>query len=625
MNKLSIIGAGFVGSALYNGFSPYFDIKIYDKFIKGFSTLQDTVDHAEVLFICVPTPFRENYEQDLSSIYDVINSINEVTKERKILVIKSTIIPGTTRKLADEFKQFDFIFNPEFLTERTALNDFLNQPRIVLGTDDPGIDGAHSKVEELYRVRFKYTPIFKVKYEEAELLKYMCNCYFATKVIFMNQIYKICEKIGVEYENVRQLFVGDNRITDSHTKVPGFDFQLGFGGKCVIPESLLLRDDGKFITILGLYHKFIRHHIMPKVQSCNSECNELDFKNIKQVTRRKAIEEELIVFETENGKFTCSREHLIPIYRNDILQVIQAKDVLETDEVVISDEKIYCCQGCGREAHYILAGKPWCEKISAKCPEMKKRNSIGTKKSLNTDSYREKRRLKNWVYQTDEYKKSMSIIINKLYDDPELNLRGKVSEGVKKAFEEDPTNRKRQAKTMKDRNRNWGDSNGMKKLEAKAKVSKTRKKMFEDPNERKKVAVSVAKAWVDGKFEGVRTGRCKWYRYEHTNGNIYKVQGTWELAFIKWLDENNLSFKCHKGRISYFFSGIERSYYPDFWIDDWNCYVDVKCEQFYNEEKTKAIEESNPNIKFKTLFSENLKEIGVILNEKTKDFKDIEC
>jgi hypothetical protein len=78
---------------------------------------------------------------------------------------------------------------------------------------------------------------------------------------------------------------------------------------------------------------------MPKIQSCNSECNKLDFKNIKQVTRRKANEEELLVFETENGKFTCSKEHLIPIYRNDVLQVIQAKDVLETDEVVISDEK----------------------------------------------------------------------------------------------------------------------------------------------------------------------------------------------------------------------------------------------------------------------------------------------
>ena len=232
MNKLSIIGNGFVGQAIYNGFSPYFDIKIYDKFIKGLDTLEETVNHNEIIFICVPTPYKEDYSQDLSAIYDVINSIDKVTSDHKILVIKSTILPGTSRKLSEEFKQFSIIFNPEFLSERTALNDFLNQTRIVIGTSNPEVDGAHSQVEELYRVRFKHTPIFKVVYEEAELLKYMCNCYFATKVLFMNQIYKICENIGIEYENVRKLFVGDQRITDSHTRVPGFDNLFGVGGKC---------------------------------------------------------------------------------------------------------------------------------------------------------------------------------------------------------------------------------------------------------------------------------------------------------------------------------------------------------------------------------------------------------
>jgi UDPglucose 6-dehydrogenase len=338
VNKLSILGCGFVGKGVYHGFSPYFDIKIYDKYIKGYDTLEDTVNHSEILFICVPTPYKPNYEQDLSCIYDVVNSIQKITSESKIVIIKSTIVPGTTRKLQNEFPNLRFVFNPEFLTERTFVNDFLNQTRIILGGKDSN-DETLKIVEETYKIRFKYTPVLKVKFEEAELVKYMCNCYFATKVVFLNQIYKICENIGIEYETVRQLFVGDQRITDSHTKVPGFDQKMGVGGKCVIPESLLLKDDGKLITIHSLYHKFIRHHKMPKIQSCNSECNKLDFKNIKQVTRRKANEEELLVFETENGKFTCSKEHLIPIYRNDVLQVIQAKDVLETDEVVISDEK----------------------------------------------------------------------------------------------------------------------------------------------------------------------------------------------------------------------------------------------------------------------------------------------
>lgn len=236
MSKLSIIGCGFVGKGVYHGFSPYFDIKIYDKYIKGYNTLEETINHSKVLFICVPTPYKPTYEQDLSSIYDVIRSIRDITDDSKIIVIKSTVIPGTTRKLQNEFPSLRFVFNPEFLTERTYVNDFLNQTRIILGGKEAD-DETLSEVEDLYRVRFKYTPVIKVRFEEAELTKYMCNCYFATKITFLNQIYKICENIGIEYETVRQLFVGDQRITDSHTKVPGFDQKLGFGGKC-LPKDL---------------------------------------------------------------------------------------------------------------------------------------------------------------------------------------------------------------------------------------------------------------------------------------------------------------------------------------------------------------------------------------------------
>ena len=104
MNKLSILGCGFVGKGVYHGFSPYFDIKIYDKYIKGYDTLEDTVNHSEILFICVPTPYKPNYEQDLSCIYDVVNSIQKITSESKIVIIKSTIVPGTTRKLQMNFQ-----------------------------------------------------------------------------------------------------------------------------------------------------------------------------------------------------------------------------------------------------------------------------------------------------------------------------------------------------------------------------------------------------------------------------------------------------------------------------------------------------------------------------------------
>lgn len=239
MNKLSIIGAGFVGRAVYHAFSPYFDIKIYDKYVKGFDSLEETLNHSEIIFICVPTPVKSNYDQDLSNINDVIESIKSNTKDHKILVIKSTVLPGTSRELYNKnYSRFDIIFNPEFLSERTSLNDFLMQTRIILGCNENLINSESvDKVENLYKIRFKSIPVLRVKYEEAELVKYMCNCYFSTKVLFLNHIYKICEGIGIEYEEVRKLFVGDNRITDSHTRVPGFDNLMGVGGKC-FPKDL---------------------------------------------------------------------------------------------------------------------------------------------------------------------------------------------------------------------------------------------------------------------------------------------------------------------------------------------------------------------------------------------------
>lgn len=133
---------------------------------------------------------------------------------------------------------------------------------------------------------------------------------------------------------------------------------------------------------------------------------------------------------------------------------------------------------------------------------------------------------------------------------------------------------------------NLGDNNGMKSIEAREKVSKTRKSMM-TRDFRNKISEYTSKAWADGKYEGVRVGQSKWYTYLHSNGNEYKVQGTWELEFIKWLDNNDLEFKCHEGRIPYTLNGKDKSYYPDFFITEWGQYVDIKNDYHYNLQKDK--------------------------------------
>lgn len=163
---------------------------------------------------------------------------------------------------------------------------------------------------------------------------------------------------------------------------------------------------------------------------------------------------------------------------------------------------------------------------------------------------------------------------------------------------------------------NLGDANGMKKSEAKAKVSKTRKEMFIDGRlDRKKLGDQISNAWKDGKFDGVRVGQCKWFDHIKPNGDLIKVQGTWELAFVKWADQKNLIYTTHKGRFNYSDGEKERQYYPDFFVEDWDCWVDIKNDYHFNLQKDKfnSILKSNPDLKLKILRKTDLISLGVEL------------
>ena len=225
---IGIIGFGFLGRALCHGFYLHTEVRIYDKYDDSYDTLEDTVNSTEFLFIGVPTPMNEDGSQDLSSMDDAVASIVEVAEDKKIIVLRSTAIPGTTRKYADKYPGHDFVFMPEFLTERQAKLDFINSSRFIFG----GGPKVTAKLEEIFRVRFVHTPIYHTTWEGAETVKYMCNCFFAVKVSFMNEIYDVCEEIGVPYDEMKKMFLADQRIGNSHTDVPGHDGYRGYGGKC---------------------------------------------------------------------------------------------------------------------------------------------------------------------------------------------------------------------------------------------------------------------------------------------------------------------------------------------------------------------------------------------------------
>ena len=240
MNKtIGIVGNGFVGESIAFGFSPTNEIKIYDKSPKrSLNSIEEVVVECDYIFVCVPTPMNQDGSQNLSMIEDVMSRINLEKKRYTnakdgVIIIKSTVLPGTTKHLQEKYLNLNIVFNPEFLTERTAKLDFLTQARIILGGHRKNTDN----VAELYKSRFKHHNIMHMDASTAEFVKYFNNVFFSVKISFMNEMKLLSDEIGIDWEKAVAGFAADNRVVDSHLDVPGPDGKLGFGGSC-FPKDL---------------------------------------------------------------------------------------------------------------------------------------------------------------------------------------------------------------------------------------------------------------------------------------------------------------------------------------------------------------------------------------------------
>jgi nucleotide sugar dehydrogenase len=229
---IGVIGFGFVGQAIVHGFGLVADIRIYDiNPVLCQNTLEDLCESSEFIFISVPTPMiEETGEADTSIVEETIQQcLDYIDRERTIFIIKSTIPPGTVDMLINRYNdEINIIHNPEFLTARNSKLDFINSSRIILG----GNREITNRVEKLYRKRFIHTPILHVDSTTAEMIKYTSNCFFTTKLSFLNEIYQMCEKLGVDYNEMIKGVLLDQRIGNSHYEVPGHDKKLGWGGPC---------------------------------------------------------------------------------------------------------------------------------------------------------------------------------------------------------------------------------------------------------------------------------------------------------------------------------------------------------------------------------------------------------
>jgi len=229
MKKIGIVGNGFVGNSIAFGFSPTHEIRIHDKDPKrNMNTLEEVLE-CEYIFVAVPTPMHADGSISLAIIEKALQEISEKNKKRNnVIILKSTMIPGSTNNFAKQFPKLNIVFNPEFLTERTAKLDFLTQARIVLG----GPKRLTKRVAKLFEDRFMHVYLIETDAITAEMIKYMNNVFFATKVSIMNEMKLMCDAVGGNWKQALKGFAADQRIGDSHLNVPGPDGKLGFGGSC---------------------------------------------------------------------------------------------------------------------------------------------------------------------------------------------------------------------------------------------------------------------------------------------------------------------------------------------------------------------------------------------------------
>lgn len=229
---IGIIGQGFVGNAVYQKFKNYYPVLTYDlDNSKCNSALGDLLEECKVIFLCLPTPMNADGSCNVSILEGVLEDVNNSGKH--VVVVKSTIPPGTTKGWNAKYKNLNIAFNPEFLTERNAIEDYENQQRIILG----GPKSASTLLKQIFSKVFPNAYIVKTDSTYAEMVKYLINCFLSVKVSFANEIYQVCQQLDIDYDKVVEYAIYDERLGNSHWLVPGHDGDFGFGGHC-FPKDL---------------------------------------------------------------------------------------------------------------------------------------------------------------------------------------------------------------------------------------------------------------------------------------------------------------------------------------------------------------------------------------------------
>lgn len=205
--------------------------------------LKAAVERSSILFLAVGTPSDEDGAADLSAVYEVATSIGKFMNGPKLVATKSTVPVGTANAVkelieAETQHQVSVVANPEFLAQGSAVNDFLKPNRVIIGSDD---EEALHLIKELYSPFLRTgNPIITMDLASAEMTKYVSNAFLAAKISFMNEMSRLCERVGADVESVRVGISSDPRI-GKQFMFPG----VGYGGSCLPKDNRALLHMGR--------------------------------------------------------------------------------------------------------------------------------------------------------------------------------------------------------------------------------------------------------------------------------------------------------------------------------------------------------------------------------------------
>jgi UDPglucose 6-dehydrogenase len=235
MSNVGIIGLGFVGGAISESLTLNLGNIIAVDPAKGLTATPDELNSCDGIFICVPSPQGDDGSCDTSILESVLSNLKSINY-RGVIISKCTAPPLVYRRLQEQYP--NLVHAPEFLTAANAVRDYANGTFCFIG------GSVNAYVREAERIiRLSQTELKNVIHctiEEASLAKYTINSFMSTKVVFMNEMYKLATELGCDYNQIANMVKLDKRIGSSHMQVPGPDGFFGFGGACFPKDTSAL-------------------------------------------------------------------------------------------------------------------------------------------------------------------------------------------------------------------------------------------------------------------------------------------------------------------------------------------------------------------------------------------------